>query len=201
MTEQFNSTTDQKTEDLENLNAETEINSNKKDETTTEDKIAELEQQLAKANDDALRSAAEVQNLRRRCEQDVEKAHKFALERFAHDLLAVVDSLERGLELTADSANNSDTKSVREGLELTLKLLLDTLNRYQIVAVNPINQPFNPELHQAMSMREDTKLEPNTVIEVFQKGYTLNERLLRPAMVVVSKAPTTEIIENLDGNN
>jgi len=197
--------TDQKTEDLENItNNETQDNQDNIDGNlnteTTENKITQLEQQLAKANDDMLRAAAEVQNLRRRTEQDIEKAHKFALERFAGDLLAVVDSLERGLELTRDVEDNPTAKSVREGLELTFKLLIDTLNRYQITVVDPLNQQFNPELHQAMSMREDLEHEPNTVLEVFQKGYTLNERLLRPAMVVVSKAPVAEIIENHSEN-
>ncbi len=149
-------------------------------------RITELEEQLATAKDQALRAAAEAQNARRRAEQEVEKAHKFALERFANDLLAVVDSLERGLELS--NANDPAIKPMRDGIELTLKLFADTLARYQVVAVDPHGEPFNPELHQAMTMEERDNVEPNTVIKVFQKGYTLNERLLRPAMVVVSKA-------------
>jgi len=158
------------------------------------EQIKQLEQQLAKANDDVLRAAAEVQNLRRRTEQDIEKAHKFALERFAGDLLAVVDSLERGLEITKDT--DDATKAVREGMQLTLKLLLDILQSYQVVPVNPVNEAFDPAFHQAMSMREDIEVEPNTVLEVFQKGYKLHDRLLRPAMVVVSKAPTAEEAES-----
>ena len=148
-------------------------------------RIASLEEQLATAQDQALRAAADVQNARRRAEQEVEKAHKFALERFANDLLAVVDSLERGLELSSDE--DPAIKPMRDGMELTLKLFGDTLARYQVVAVDPHGEPFNPELHQAMTMEERDNVEPNTVIKVFQKGYTISGRLLRPAMVVVSK--------------
>lgn len=149
-------------------------------------RIASLEEQLATAQDQVLRAAADVQNARRRAEQEVEKAHKFALERFANDLLAVVDSLERGLELSSDE--DPAIKPMRDGMELTLKLFSDTLARHQVVAVDPHGEPFNPELHQAMTMEERDSVEPNTVIKVFQKGYTLSGRLLRPAMVVVSKA-------------
>ncbi len=150
-------------------------------------RVQSLEEQLAAAQDQSLRVAAELQNIRRRAEQDVEKAHKFALEKFAGDLLPVADSLERGLELTRPDDETS--KAVREGLELTHKLLLDTLARHRLVAVDPVGEPFNPEHHQAMAMEESMHAEPGSVIKVFQKGYLLNGRLLRPAMVVVSKAP------------
>ena len=152
-------------------------------------RVAQLEEQLAAAQDQALRMAADLQNVRRRAEQDVEKAHKFALEKFAGDLLAVVDSLERGLELS--SAENEAIKPVREGMQLTLKLLTDTLKRYQVEQVDPLGEPFNPEHHQAMAMEESLHAEPGSVLKVFQKGYLLSGRLLRPAMVVVSKATTT----------
>lgn len=150
-------------------------------------RVQVLEEQLAAAQDQSLRTAAELQNIRRRAEQDVEKAHKFALEKFANDLLPVVDSLERGLELT--SAEDEAVRPVREGVELTLKLFHDTLKRFQVEAVDPHGAPFNPEHHQAMAMEESTHVEPGSVLKVFQKGYLLNGRLLRPAMVVVSKAP------------
>ncbi|MGC8118811.1 nucleotide exchange factor GrpE [Metapseudomonas otitidis] len=150
-------------------------------------RVQALEEQLAAAQDQSLRTAAELQNIRRRAEQDVEKAHKFALEKFANDLLPVVDSLERGLELT--SAEDEAVRPVREGVELTLKLFRDTLKRFQVEAVDPHGAPFNPEHHQAMAMEESTHVEPGSVLKVFQKGYLLNGRLLRPAMVVVSKAP------------
>ncbi|MDL5599693.1 nucleotide exchange factor GrpE [Bacillus subtilis] len=150
-------------------------------------RVQALEEQLAAAQDQSLRTAAELQNIRRRAEQDVEKAHKFALEKFANDLLPVVDSLERGLELT--SAEDEAVRPVREGVELTLKLFHDTLKRFQVEAVDPHGAPFNPEHHQAMAMEESAHVEPGSVLKVFQKGYLLNGRLLRPAMVVVSKAP------------
>ncbi len=150
-------------------------------------RVQSLEEQLAAAQDQALRVAAELQNIRRRAEQDVEKAHKFALEKFAGDLLAVADSLERGLELS--SPNDEAVRPMREGVELTFKLLIDTLARHQLVALDPVGEPFNPEHHQAMAMEESIHAEPGSVLKVFQKGYLLNGRLLRPAMVVVSKAP------------
>lgn len=159
-------------------------------------RIESLEEQLAASQDQALRAVADAQNARRRAEQEVAKAHKFALERFANDLLAVVDSLERGLELSSDE--DPAIKPMREGIELTLKLFADTLGRHQIVAVDPHGEPFNPELHQAMTMEERDNVEPNTVIKVFQKGYTLNERLLRPAMVVVSKAGSAPAAGSID---
>ncbi|MFC3606294.1 nucleotide exchange factor GrpE [Stutzerimonas tarimensis] len=151
-------------------------------------RVEALEEQLATAQDQSLRMAAELQNIRRRAEQDIEKAHKFALEKFAGDLLAVVDSLERGLELS--NPDDESIKPMREGVELTLKLLHDTLGRHQLQAVDPVGEPFNPEHHQAMAMEESHQVEPNSVLKVFQKGYLLSGRLLRPAMVVVSKAPS-----------
>lgn len=149
-------------------------------------RVQALEEQLAEARDQALRAAAELQNVRRRAEQDVEKAHKFALERFASDLLMVVDSLERGLELS--DPDNEALRPMREGMELTLKAFHDTLKRYQVEVLDPHGEPFNPEHHQAMAMEANASVEPNSVLKVFQKGYLLNGRLLRPAMVVVSKA-------------
>ena len=153
-----------------------------------EQRIAELEDQLAAAQENALRAAAEMQNIRRRAEQDIEKAHKFALEKFATDLLAVLDSLERGIEVS-DPANEQ-IRPMREGMELTYKLFLDTLKRFQVERLDPQGEPFNPEQHQAMAMEESAEAEPNSVLKVFQCGYSMNGRLLRPAMVVVSKTPS-----------
>jgi molecular chaperone GrpE len=150
-------------------------------------RVQALEEQLAAAQDQALRVAADMQNVRRRADQDVEKAHKFALEKFAADLLPIVDSLERGLELS--SGDEEALRPMREGMQLTLKLFLDTLSRYQLVPVDPQGEPFNPELHQAMAMEESIHAEPGSVLKVFQRGYQLSGRLLRPAMVVVAKAP------------
>ncbi|GHS82479.1 protein GrpE [Pseudomonas putida] len=151
-------------------------------------RVLELEEQLAAAKDQSLRAVADLQNVRRRAEQDVEKAHKFALEKFSSDLLPVIDSLE--LALAHSSADDEHVKQIREGVELTLKMFQDTLKRYNLEAVDPHGQPFNPEHHQAMAMQENGEVEPNSVLNVFQKGYLLNGRLLRPAMVVVSKAPS-----------
>lgn len=157
-------------------------------ETTADARVLELEEQLAAAKDQSLRAVADLQNVRRRAEQDVEKAHKFALEKFAGDLLPVIDSLERALELS--SPDDENIRPMREGIELTLKMFHDTLKRYNLEPVDPHGEPFNAEHHQAMAMQESAEVEPNSVLKVFQKGYLLNGRLLRPAMVVVSKAPS-----------
>jgi len=153
-------------------------------------RVAELEEQLAAAKDQALRATADAQNVRRRAEQDVEKAHKYALEKFSADLLPVVDSLERALELS--DPTDESIKPMRDGIELTLKMFHDTFTRYQLEQLDPHGEPFNPEHHQAMAMEESPHAEPNSVLKVFQKGYLLNGRLLRPAMVVVSKAPSID---------
>ena len=167
-----------------------------------------LQQQLAEAEakakehwDQLLRVKAEQENLRRRHEREVENAHKYALERFAQDLLPVIDSLEMGAEAAA--GEGATLEKVREGTELTLKMLLSTMERFGIQAVHPEGEPFNPEYHQAMSMLESPEHAANTVMNVMQKGYTLNERLIRPAMVVVSKgasATTQEETESEDAN-
>lgn len=149
--------------------------------------IAALKEQATNASEQALRAAAEAQNTRRRAEQDVEKAHKFALEKFVNDMLPVADNLERAIE--ASKAEQVNIETVVEGVELTLKSLVDALKRHNVEPINPAGAPFDPQFHQAMSMVPDPNVEPNTVINVFQNGYTLNGRLVRPAMVVVSKAP------------
>ena len=146
----------------------------------------QLLEQVASAKDQVLRVQAEMQNVRRRAERDVENAHKYALDKFTADLLPVVDNLERALA-TIDSADEAQ-KGVSEGLELTLKSFTEVLLRHKIEAIDPAGQPFDADLHQAVSMVPNPDLEPNTVMDVFQKGYTLNGRLVRPAMVVVSQA-------------
>ena len=151
-----------------------------------EAKIAALEAELAVANERVMRASAEAQNARRRAEQDVEKAHKFGAEKIIKDMLTVVDNLERAVE--AASAEGAEMSSVVEGVNLTLKSLVDALTRHNVETIDPEGEPFNPELHQAMSMVPQPDVEPNTVINVFQRGYTLNGRLMRPAMVVVSKS-------------
>lgn len=155
-------------------------------EPSPENLVAQLEEDLAAARDAALRAHADAQNVKRRAEQDVEKARKFALEQFARDLLPVADNLERALEAT--SGHDEAVKPIAEGVDLTLKSFLDVLGKFKIEVVDPQGEPFDPNLHQAMSMVENNDVEPNSVIAVMQKGYTLNGRLLRPAMVMVSKA-------------
>jgi molecular chaperone GrpE len=155
-----------------------------------DERIAQLEAELAQSQtgvrDAQLRAQAEIENIRRRAEMDVEKAHKFALEKFANELLPVIDSLERALEV----ANKEDPQlaSMIEGIELTLKGLLGAVRKFGVEVIGETGVPFNPEVHQAMSMMESEEFEPNHVMLVMQRGYTLNGRLLRPAMVAVSKA-------------
>lgn len=154
--------------------------------------VAELMSQLEVAQADAaalkdqmLRGQAETQNIRRRAEQDVEKAHKFGLEKFATEMLGVVDNLERAIE----SAGTDDAvKPMLEGVEMTLDMLIGGLAKFNVEQMNPEGEAFNPEMHQAMSMVPAEGVAPNTVVAVMQKGYTLNGRLVRPAMVMVSKA-------------
>jgi len=154
---------------------------------TPEELMAKLEEDLNAARDAALRAQADAQNIKRRAEQDVEKARKFALESFCKELLPVVDNLERTLAVTA--GHDESVKPIIEGVELTLKSFTDALRKFNIEPVDPQGEPFDPQLHQAMSLVENPDVEPNTVIAVMQKGYTLNARLVRPAMVMVSKAP------------
>lgn len=152
-----------------------------------QDQIEELKNELAQSKEQVLRAHADAQNARRRAEQDVERAHKYGLEKFVTDMLPVADNLERAI--TASKAEGADLNTVVEGVELTLKSLLDGLNRHKVEKVNPEGEPFDPQLHQAMTAVEQADVEPNTVVNVFQAGYTLHGRLVRPAMVVVSKAP------------
>ena len=155
---------------------------------TPEEEIARLREEVAAARDGVLRAQADAQNVMRRAEQDVEKARKFALERFVGELLPVVDNLERAVE--AAGGDNEAVKPIAEGVQLTLKSFLDALRKFNIEVVDPMGEPFDPQHHQAMAMVENGNVEPNTVTAVMQKGYTLNGRLLRPAMVMVSKSPS-----------
>ncbi len=141
--------------------------------------------------DQCLRLQADMENLRKRAERDVANAHKFALERFAAELLPVRDSLEMGL--AAFAAEGADPEKLREGVELTLQMLTNAMGKFEIREVNPRDERFDPDFHQAMSLQERDDVEPNTVVTVVQKGYLLNDRLLRPAMVIVSKAPDARL--------
>jgi len=152
-------------------------------------KLDAAEQEAARAKDDLLRVQAEMQNLRRRSEQDVEKAHKYGQEKFAAELLTVVDNLERALEAAKDS-ENEQVRAIYDGVDLTLKSFVDLFGKFNITAIDPLGEPFDPLRHQAMTMQENGEVEPNTVIAVMQKGYGLHDRVLRPAMVMVSKAPS-----------
>jgi len=156
-------------------------------------RIAQLEAALEVANstiegqkDAVLRARADMENARRRAEQEVDKARKFALERFAGELLPVLDNLERAIQVA--DVENEAIKPVIEGVDLTLKSFISIVEKFGMEIVDPQGEMFNPELHQAMSMQETTEFAPNSVMAVMQKGYTLNGRLLRPAMVMVSRA-------------
>ncbi len=155
-----------------------------------DERIANLEAQLAEVQqherDTLLRAKADMENLRRRTEQDVEKAHKFALEKFVNELLPVLDSLDRALEV-ADK-ENSDMAAMIEGIELTRKSMLDVVRKFGVEVVGDTSVPFNPDVHQAIAMVESEEVEPNHVLMVMQKGYTLNGRTIRAAMVSVAKA-------------
>ncbi|WP_429238409.1 nucleotide exchange factor GrpE [Aeromonas veronii] len=185
---------EQKVEAMEQVDAQPVEPTDVDSEVTAEQaRIAELEAQLetaiqkaAEERERALRTAAEMENLRRRTELDVEKAHKFALEKFANELLPVLDNLERAIEL-ADKENEA-LKPMIEGVELTLKSMQSGVAKFGLVALDPINQPFDPNAHQAMSMVPSADVAPNTVIAVMQKGYDLNGRVIRPAMVMIAKA-------------
>jgi len=146
------------------------------------DELAALQARADENWDRYLRAAAELENVRKRAARDVENAHKFALERFARELLGVRDTLEMGLA----AADGASVESLLEGKEATLKLLTTVLQQFGIEEVDPAGEPFDPELHEAISMQPSADLEPGSVMNVVQKGYTLNGRLLRPAMVIVA---------------
>ena len=151
------------------------------------DQLAQLEAEVEKYKDVALRAEAEMQNLRRRAERDVQNAHKFGTERLLQNLLPVLDSLEKAIE-ASEAAGQSEDDPQLEGIKLCSRLFIDVLTKEGIEALDPLGEPFDPNLHEALSMIENPDLEPNSVMTVIQKGYRLNERLVRPAKVMVSKA-------------
>ncbi|MGR9052872.1 MAG: nucleotide exchange factor GrpE [Gammaproteobacteria bacterium] len=153
---------------------------------TLEKQLVEAERKAGENWDKALRMQAEMENFKKRAQKDLENAHKFALENFAKELLPVIDSLELGLQ--AAIGDSEEVQKFREGTELTIKQLEAAFTKFNIEIVNPLGRPFDHERHQAMAMQPSSDAEPNTVLNVFQKGYVLNGRLLRPAMVVVAKA-------------
>jgi molecular chaperone GrpE len=181
-----NETTEQLIDDIEQAvhDEEAKLESPEKNADSLE---AQLEAAQAKATENweqFLRAKAEMDNLRRRSVKDVENAHKFGMEKFVNELIPVIDSMALGL-----AAEDASAESLREGMELTKNMLDNMMEKLGIEEVDPMNEKFDPEKHQAMSMQPNADVEPNTVIAVMQKGYLLNDRLIRPAMVMVSKAP------------
>lgn len=168
------------------------------------DEAVETEQDLGRLLEDAkskadenwdllMRARAELDNVRRRQKKELENAHKYGIEKFVRELLPIKDSLELGL--TAAQSESADVSNLLQGTEMTLGLLASAMDKFEIVALNPEGEPFDPEFHQAMSMVPSPDVEPNTVITVIQKGYTLNGRLVRPAMVMVSQAAPAKPID------
>ncbi|NCN43167.1 MAG: nucleotide exchange factor GrpE [Piscirickettsiaceae bacterium CG_4_9_14_3_um_filter_43_564] len=147
--------------------------------------LAEAEQEAASQKELALRTLADMENLKRRTRMDVENAHKFALEKFVNELLPVLDSMEMGLDAAAKE--DASAESIREGLDMTFKLFLDVMQKFNVERVNPEGEKFDPQLHEAMTMVPSPDHESQMVMEVFQKGYLLNERLVRPARVIVAQ--------------
>ncbi|MGE3920516.1 MAG: nucleotide exchange factor GrpE [Gammaproteobacteria bacterium] len=150
-----------------------------------EEKLTQAEQALEKANENLLRTQAEMQNIQRRSRLDVEEAHKYGIKKLALELLLVVDNLERAL--AEGSALSDEFASFHKGVELTYKMFLDTLAKFGIQVIDPLGQEFNPTFHEAVAAEEAAGTKTNTVVRVLQKGYQLHDRLLRPAMVVVAK--------------
>ncbi|GAB6068815.1 nucleotide exchange factor GrpE [Methylothermus subterraneus] len=161
---------------------------------TLQQKLAEAERKAEENWDKFLRTQAELENLRRRMERELQNAQKYAIEKFAKDLLSVADSLELGLKAAVET---EDLDKIREGLELTLKQLLTVFDRFNVRPIDPLGEKFNPEFHQAMAVEEVKGAEPDRVIKVFQKGYVLNDRILRPALVVVAR-PSAESQPRID---
>jgi len=151
-----------------------------------EQKLDDLQAEVASLKEELLRAHADMQNLRRRAERDVENVYKYALDKFVSDLVSVVDNLERATAVIDPEVE--EMTALGEGVQLTLKSFLDVLRRFNVEQLDPKGEPFDPDRHQAMTMVPNPEVAPNTVIDVFQKGYLLNGRLVRPAMVVVTKA-------------
>jgi len=187
--------------DAKNVKEESANSDNNQEPVSLEEQITQLTDELEKAQaeslsykDVALRSKAETENIRRRTEKEVSNASKFALERFAKEILGVVDSLEKALELPVD---DDSQKAMHEGIELTYKLMVDTLKRFSIEQIAPLGDNFDPALHEAMLMQETEEHEPNSVMAVIQPGYQLKGRLIRPARVIVAKGKTPSIDESV----
>ena len=177
---------------IEAVGTEGDVEWNESIEDNQDAKVAELEAallatqaQLKEQQNAVLRAKAEEQNVRRRAEGDIDKARKYALKKFAGELLPVIDNLERALE-NGDKENEA-AKALLEGVELTLQTFISTVEKFGLTVINPVGEAFNPELHQAIGMQASPDHESNTVMIVMQKGYSLNEQVLRPAMVMVAQ--------------
>lgn len=179
-------------EQLENETSEADASAESVNETGDEDLAVELARAQVTIKDywdQIMRLNAEIENNRKRAQRDIENAHKFAMKGFVESLLPVSDSMELGLN--ASDTENANIDSIREGMTMTLNMFTQMLEKNGIRQIDPVGEKFNPEHHQAMTMQEDAEAAPNTVLAVMQKGYVLNERLIRPAMVVVSKEKTS----------
>lgn len=165
------------------VDEEAQLESPEKNADSLESQLEDAQKKASDNWDMFLRSKAEIDNLRRRNQIDLEKAHKYGVEKLVNELLPVIDSMDMGL-----AAQDANAESMREGMELTMNMLNTMMEKLGIEVIDPMNETFDPEKHQAMTMQPSAEVEPNTVIAVMQKGYLLNERLIRPAMVMVSKA-------------
>lgn len=164
-------------------NAEDDQGATDNDENSLEEKLEAAEAKATENWENFLRAKAEMDNLRRRNAKDIENAHKFGIEKFVNELLPVLDGMGMGL-----AVEDATAESLREGMALTMSMIEKMMEKLGIEEINPMNEKFDPEKHQAMTMQPNADVEPNTVTAVMQKGYSLNERLIRPAMVMVSKA-------------
>ena len=177
------------TDDVKTCDLDDEVAADESTETSPEIALEEVREQLADAEDRALRAVAEADNIRKRADKAVENAHKYALESLTEKLLPVLDSFEKAVETAVDDDQESDgsVHATLEGVELSFRLFIDVLEKAGIKSIDPTGEPFDPEYHEAMSVLENPDAEPGSVLEVIQKGYTLNDRLVRPARVLVAK--------------
>src|SRR5690606_23012134 len=198
MTNDFNQNTDAGSPDLQENPATEEVGQQAAEGgDSTEDlaaRLAAAEAVIAGHQTEVLRLHADMQNVRRRAEMEVEQALKFGQEKLLNELLPVLDNLERALQASEGHAEtNEQVSAIREGVELTLKSFVDCLQKFNVAAVDPVGEPFDPQFHEAMGMVESPTAEPDSVLHVLQKGYTLNGRVLRPARVMVARAPSAGV--------
>lgn len=157
-----------------------------------EENLNAAEAQAQENFDKLMRKMAELDNFRRRSERDVDSARKYAIQRLIEELLPIIDSLERAMQLQIPKEGAEAIRSMQQGIELTLKLFADTLQKFSVQAIDPLGQPFDPSVHEAISIQESATVEPGTILNVLQKGYLLHDRSIRPARVIVAKAPAAK---------